>query len=305
MEELEIILGEAYSAAKLDLNLELKKSKLLLYSKENWSKFLEKNNLDKTIEGIYIPKEYSAIVCEQSKFLIPEILHNYFGHGLFIENSRLGRKTLEIQKDAGQEEFKEFFYCKKDENEKNLGISSNNYENYEGFALWIEKFLCLKTRNYNVWKERKDALSKQSQELLKTFENSYYVLTKFGFLAQLGFPAKYSKEKLLEYLRNTYGTGFSKIKLILSSDYIKNESELERKINLIIFSNNPSLETDNGWIKISEFNASEIEEGICSIPLEKRLKIKVALENPHILLGENSYVEKLKELCFSNKTQTF
>ncbi|MEM2121416.1 MAG: hypothetical protein QXU20_02020 [Candidatus Woesearchaeota archaeon] len=302
MEDLEIILGEAYLKVKSELNLELRKSKLFIYSEKDWFELCNYKNIEKNKNGIYLPKEYSAIVYGGSDFLIPEIFHNYFGHGLFLENSKLGG---EILKNSSEENIEEFIKKIKKVNEENLGLGKNIYEDYEGFALWIEEMLCLKTRNYDVWKRKEKKLSDEERELLRTFKNSYYALTKFGFLAKMGFIIKYNKFDLLEYLKNFYGTEFNKIKIILSSERIKYESTLDKKINLFIFSHNRSAEIDNGWIKILEFNISDVEKGICSIPVEKRNELQQIINNLHLLFGEKNYLEKIKNVCFSNKTQTF
>jgi len=325
MENLEKILGQAYSVIKAEFDLELKDSKLLIYSREDWLELIKEHNIDKNREGIYVPEEYSAIVYEKSKFLIPEIFHNFFGHGLFIENSRIGKKILEISKKA---KIEDVIYREKDENEKNIGIASSYYNDYEGFALWIEEMLCSKTGNYKIWQEKYSRFGEEEKELLNFFKNSYNILQKFVFMSQLGFNVKYNPLKLrlelIDYLKKQYGNFFENIKLIIIKNFSENKffkdnkifDDSNKKLDLLIVSKNQTKKYDFGWIEISEINENEIKNITCGI-FEKVeeggswrsresefYSFLKRLGEYKILYGNKDYVEELKELL-TNKTQTF
>jgi hypothetical protein len=62
VESLDYILNEASNLIKNEFNLKIKKSKLKVYSTEEWNIFCEKNNFDMKSYGMYIPKSYTAYV---------------------------------------------------------------------------------------------------------------------------------------------------------------------------------------------------------------------------------------------------
>ena len=81
------ILNQASEFIKSEFNLELQKSKLKIYSSDDWGIFCKTNNFNEKAEGLYIPKSFSAYVKLVSPVFISNIsadIHtiNVIGNGI-------------------------------------------------------------------------------------------------------------------------------------------------------------------------------------------------------------------------------
>ena len=89
---LDSLLQDASSFVTSEFGFDIEQSKLKSYSLENWQEFCQTNDFDLNSSGIYVPASYSAYVRTDSPFLISNIFHELYGHGLFIEHSQIGKK---------------------------------------------------------------------------------------------------------------------------------------------------------------------------------------------------------------------
>ena len=140
--------------------LRIKKSRLKLYPDEKWRKFCEVNNFDPFCEGIYNPMDFMAYAKMDSPFLISNIFHEYFGHGLYVEHSQLGKQLLQLEAKLFAEERVASLKTINDllkfriENESYrdlIEFREQNMAQYEGFALWFEWYLSNCTGNNNLF----------------------------------------------------------------------------------------------------------------------------------------------------------
>ena len=152
------------------------KSTLEILSEKEWGIFSEEHNLPNGISGNYIPHEQKAYVLYgEENELIKRASHEYIGHANFCEHNIIGKKIVDLNKEIFSLE-EELFGSKFPKNKKirlavgkEKGIIENediliiipeyekerimfyskirtsseqffqqNYELYEGFALWIE-----------------------------------------------------------------------------------------------------------------------------------------------------------------------
>ena len=134
------------------LNIKPEKTNLQILDKKEWNDFCSKYNFDRTKEGILLPRNLTAYLLEDSDYLDLNLFHEYFGHGLYCEYSKIGKSVVELErrlmkeeeeffrKDFSFEELKEFrrnnetFKLLQQATEKNLGL-------YEIFAIWTEHYL--------------------------------------------------------------------------------------------------------------------------------------------------------------------
>lgn len=179
--------------------MKLQHSQLKLYSFENWQKFCQVNGFDVNSEGLYVPASYSAYVRKDSPVLTSNIFHEFFGHGLFIEHSQIGKKLIEIIQSNGDE--KSFLYDEVNPQEQPLGLCKTNIGNYEGFAVWLEALLCKETDNSKVWQLKRDMLPDDFASLFEYFQDAEQRFSRFGFMSQLGFPKFYDDEKVLNVVK--------------------------------------------------------------------------------------------------------
>ena len=251
MSRLDLLLEEASSFVKSEFNLELQQSQLKIYSSDSWQEFCTVNGFDVNSEGLYVPSSYSAYVRTDSPFFISDVFHELFGHGLFVEYSKIGKKLVEIIQ-QGEDE-KPFLFDEIDPKKQPLGLCRTNISNYEGFAVWLESLLCEETDNSKVWQLKKDRLPDDFISLFEFFKDAEQKLTRFGFISQLGFPKFYDGNKVLDVIKKLYGSAFYNIDFIVLYGSQKPESD----IDLFVVSTNKSRNYFNGWLDIYELNREE------------------------------------------------
>jgi len=290
---LNTILNEAKEIIKSEFNLEIEKSQLKLYSEKQWSEFCEINKFNKYSEGLYAPQSYSAYVNASSPALISNIFHEYFGHGLFCEHSQIGKDLTQIIENLGNE--KEFLFNQVP-NTQYFGFANQNIANYEGFALWLESFLCNKTDNNKIWKQKKETLPQNYNSIFETFKNIEEKMGQFAFMSQLGFPKYYDSEKTVELMQQFYGNNFSNIDHIILYGSQKPESD----IDLFIISENASNNFFNGWLDIYELNREDFKF------LLNNLDISVTdpLFSGELVYGDRNQLERIKQQILNQKITT-
>lgn len=281
---LDSLLLDASSFVSSEFNLQLQKSQLKPYSSDNWQQFCNINCFDVTSDGLYVPSSYSAYVKSESSFLISNIFHEFFGHGLFCEHSYIGKRLVDIIQNNGAE--KAFLFDEVNPQEQSLGLCKRNIGNYEGFAVWLEALLCEETTNSKVWQMKKDGLPDDYISLFEFFQDAEQKFSRFGFMSQLGFPKFYNDRKVLDVVKRLYGSAFTNVDFVVLYGSQKPESD----IDLFIISSNPSANYFNGWLDIYELDRGEFQG------LVNRLDISVTdpLFSGRLIHGDSSSFEQLR-----------
>ena len=70
-----------------------------------WTAFTQQFNLNSDSTGIYLPRNQTAVVQEDNTL---SLFHEYFGHGLYCEQSLTGIKLVDLEKKLLEEEKGEF-----------------------------------------------------------------------------------------------------------------------------------------------------------------------------------------------------
>ncbi len=265
-------------------------SQLKVYSAADWRLFYEANK-DSIIgfqgydEGLYVPKSYCAYVHEDSPVLVPNVFHEFFGHGLFCEHSSIGKSLVEIIQEGG--DANGFLYSPIDPNVQPLGLTTRNIGNYEGFALWLEALLCEQTGNEDVWKMKRDKISEEYVGLFEFFKDTEQKLTRFGFMAQLGFPKHYNPKRLVDTLKHLLNSNIDHVNFIILYGSQKPESD----IDLFVVSNRPSTNYFNGWLDIYELSMEDFENLVGLLDIS----VTDPLFCGDVIYGDVSLVDRFKE----------
>ncbi len=282
---LDSLLNDASSFIQSEFNLQIQKSRLKVYSSENWKKFCKLNGFDVNSEGLYVPVSYSAYVRIDSPFLTSNIFHELYGHGLFVEHSRIGKKLTEIIQNNGDE--KSFMFGEINPKEQPFGLTKYNIGNYEGFAVWLEALLCKETNNSKIWNAKKDGLREDYAQLFEFFQDAESKLSRFGFMSQLGFPKFYNADKVLDVVKRFYGSAFGNVDFVVIYGSQKPESD----IDLFIVSNNASTNFFNGWLDIYELNREEFYHALRSLDIS----VTDPLFSGRLIYGDKNSFEQLKK----------
>jgi predicted nucleotidyltransferase len=285
MTNLESLLEESFSFLQSEFNLQLQQSQLKLYSFKNWQDFCRVNSFNVNSEGLYIPISYSAYVRVDSPVLVSNIFHEYFGHGLFCEQSFIGKKLIEIIHNHNDE--KSFLFNEINLKEQPFGLCKTNIGNYEGFAVWLEALLCRETNNSKIWELKKNRLPKNYISLFEFFQDAEEKLSRFGLIAQMGFPKYYNKNKITTLIKKLYSSSFKNIDFIVLYGSQKPKSD----IDLFIVSTNLSQNYFNGWFDIYELNREEFNYAL------KHLDISVTdpLFSGKLIYGNMNQFNQLKQ----------
>ncbi|MCA9478034.1 MAG: hypothetical protein KC535_02710 [Nanoarchaeota archaeon] len=289
MERLDDYLQEAGNYIWSEFKLDLSKTKLKLYSEKNWRTFCEKNQFEKDAQGIYVPAGYSAYVRTDSPFLLSNIFHEYFGHGLFMEHSKMGLDLIDVIRQKGDE--KSYLFGEKDPQVPSEGFFSKRIYDYEGFAYWLESHLDSQTGNKRLWDHKKILMDPLYRHVQEQFEEIYSQLPRLNFFGQLGFPKYYSSQDILDTVQYLYKDSFEHIEFIVLYGSQKPSSD----IDLFICSDNESRNLVNGWLDIYELKKSDFEHK------KKLLDLSVTdpLFSGTVIYDQNNLVEKSKREILS------
>ncbi len=287
---LEPIINEASNFISCEFNLKVEKSQYRIYSEEEWLEFCHINkdtlfNLKKEHPGLYVPQSYKAYLREDSPTLITNLFHELFGHGLFCEHSKIGKGLVDILQ--RNQDPSQFLYEETNSHIQPLGLTKHNIYNYEGFAMWLEEVLCKETGNNAIWEAKRTTALQHYQDLIDYFKEQEQMLTRFGFMSQLGFPKFYDSNKVIEIVKHLYNHHFDDINFII----LYGSQKPDKDIDLFIVSNEKSQNYFNGWLDIYHLDKEEFE-GLVS-------KFNISVTDPlfsgTLIYGNKYYFENLKQ----------
>ncbi len=149
------ITKDANKVMRLELGVYPRYSKLRVYAPKSWKKNM-------FFRGIYTVETLTAHVNTRHYNWISTIFHEYHGHGTYYEQSSHGRFAFHL---------------------KDCNIFR---EESEGFALWIDKYLCEKL-NLTIWNRKKRPISDIHKNGLERIENIIAKQGVHGMIRTLGF----------------------------------------------------------------------------------------------------------------------
>ena len=176
---LDSILEDASDYVESEFKLNLEKSELKIYSPENWRLFCEANHFQEEASGLYVPDSYSAYVKSDNSFLVQNIFHELYGHGLFCEHSDIGKKYV------SSDDKKSFLYNLL--KEPRYGFFDRNVHNYEAFAVWIEGLLSQEIDSAEAWNAKKLVMPNYYHQLLEYMNSIEKELSREDLMMQMGF----------------------------------------------------------------------------------------------------------------------
>ena len=277
------------------LGYSIEQTSLKVLNKNKWENFCNEYHLDFDSKGIYLPRNQTAIIPKNNEL---SLFHEYFGHGLYCEQSLTGRRLVELEKKLLEEE-KEFFdgrnFTKEDlknfrkENKTFNYLNNFRKENlgiYEEFAVFSEYFLSKKFK-LNMLFERK--YKKLNRDFRDYIGKIISFNEKFGDLAtfyEFGLGKIQDKERLLKLSKDIFNSKLNETNLILHFGSGKPFSD----IDFFIISNNiEPFYCD--WLDIRAYKPEDAEEKIRL--LDSRVTDPIIFGS--LIFGNEEYLSKLKE----------
>ncbi len=190
------------------IGLKIPEIPITFLDEQDWENFLCKRNI-KEAEGAFVPKD-CHVYLQRDNFSLPVFVHEYFGHGLFMRNSDMGKKIISLEEELERTN---------DANvkEKLNQLFNKNIMIYESFAVWMEDFL-LRDNKYELLNKRLEKISRDNPEV---YEN-YLKLKKFekekgpmSLLLKLGFSRDLDNSLILKISEENLREEMDKIKLII------------------------------------------------------------------------------------------
>lgn len=260
-----------------------------------WFEFMQQNGLNPDYNGIYLPRNQTAIIKGEN---ILSFFHEYFGHGLYCEQSLTGRKIVRLEKKLLEEERQEFqgrrftlediqkFRGQNPTFQRLDKFRIQNLEQYELFAVWTEYLLSRKFELRNKFEKKYDLLSGEKRndvDSVINFSETYGDLATFYLQ---GLARITTTERVKKLLEGIYGE--KKIKnsrLVLLTGSKKPFSDID------LFAVGGLEPIKNEWIDLVSFGEKDFE---------RRVKLfEVQVTHPIILgefvAGDLDYLQQKRE----------
>lgn len=232
-----------------------------------WLEFMQQKGLNPDYEGIYLPRNQTAIIKEEN---ILSFFHEYFGHGLYCEQSLTERKIVRLEKKLLKEEKQKFqgrrftlreikkFRQQNQIFQKLDDFRIQNLEQYELFAVWTEYLLSREFELRDKFEEKYDLLlgkKRNAVDSIINFSKTYGDLATF--YAQ-GLARRATPERVRKLLERIFGERkIRSSKLILLTGSKKPFSDID------LFAVGDELEPiKNEWIDLVSFGEKDFERRV-------------------------------------------
>ncbi len=300
MQELFALKDEASQILKDKFGIAPEKSTLTLYTREEWDK-TNGEAYPKSCKGLYLPRDYSAHIATfselsklTSKLSKLTLFHEYFGHGLQFEHTKLGQYIHLLEKKLEKEE-KETGVTTEEERSRlransPTGIEikelSQNSENYhEGFAVWMEWYLSRQTGNEGLFKTTIGTIPSAYKESFKILMSYYLSYGEHALIYSCGFPKHHTPSILESTLKKVFLLDFNSINFALVFGSRKPYSDIDM---LIVSDRIRSRDYD--WLDLSSITKN-LSEDLAS-------KLDISVTDPiftgEFICGDRNYFEQEK-----------
>ena len=272
-----------------------KKTSLYKIPEFQWDSFVRKRALNSNSSGIYLPRNQTAIIKLNGKLTPLSLFHEYFGHGLYCEQSLQGRELVSLERRLLKEEKQKFqkrqfsseeirqFRQQNQTFQKLCNFLKEKLSAYEIFAIFTEFLLSREFNLRNDFERKYDSLAKQDKEAIAniiSFNQQYGDLATFY---NFGLSRITNPQIVNRLLKELYKDKIRDARFALLYGSRKEFSD----IDVFAVSNNLQ-ETDSLWLDVRVYSISEFEE---------RIKMfDVAVTDPiftgELLFGDEEYLKQ-------------
>lgn len=266
-----------------------------------WKKFTTKIGVNLDSQGVYLPRNQTAIIREKNPL---SLFHEYFGHGLYCEQSLIGRKLVELEKKLLEEEKQEFQnrnftldnikkFRKNNKTFQELSeFQEQNLVQYELFAIWTEYLLSEKQNLKENFGRKYDSLHNKDKELVDSLINFSKTYGNLATFYAFELRRIQDKKRLLRLCKDVYGNKLYRTRLILHFGSGKHFSDIDL---FIVSSDIPS--TYDPWLDVRAYKQQDITMGINVLnPM-----ITDPIIAGKLVFGDEDYLESLKRKIISQQ----
>lgn len=265
-------------------------------SEREWERFAEHSNLNPNSSGIYLPRNQTAIVRGEKPL---SLFHEYFGHGLYCEQSLTGIKLVELEKrllDEEKQEFERRQFTKEDlhefrERSKTAQglreFRDRNLGGYELFAIWTEYLLSGEFELRDSFERKYDSLPKTDKEAVDSVIN---FSEQFGDLATFyaqGMARMTTTERVKKLLEDIHGESRAEAsKLILLSGSRNLFSDID-----LFASSDYLLPVKNNWLDLVVFDEEDFERRVGLFEAQ----VTHPIMSGEFVVGDESYLQQKRK----------
>ncbi len=249
------------------LGYTLEQTILQSVQENQWCAFMQRKGLNSSSLGVYLPRNQEAIIRDDNPL---SLFHEYFGHGLYCEQSVVGKTLVGLERNLLEEETREFRgrqFTLEDVEEfrVNSGVlrdlnkfKEENLGRYELFAIWTEHLLSNEFGMNESFEKKYDSLDSESK---KTIENVVSFGERYGPLAtfyESGLARVATSGRVKSLLEGVYGVkNIEDSRLVLLSGNRKPFSEID-----LFSSSNCLSSAKNDWLDLVNFDEDDFDERV-------------------------------------------
>ncbi|NMB67119.1 hypothetical protein GYA25_03615 [Candidatus Woesearchaeota archaeon] len=274
---------------------------LQLVPNSKWFSFTQTRGLNPNSSGIYLPRNQTAVIQEGNPL---SLFHEYFGHGLYCEQSLKGRKLVDLEKRLLEEEKQEFYSGRftledvqrfRQENQTFQKLNEFRRQNllqYETFAIWTEYLLSGEHGLKDLFGKKYDSLQGQEKEAVDSvigFSEQYGNLATF--YAQ-GMTRKTTPERVKRLLKDVYKDKLQDVRFALLYGSKKEFSD----IDVFMVGKNPQ-ESHSNFLDVKMQSSRDLRKGIKNFDV----RTITPLINGEFIFGDKNYFEKSREQILSQQ----
>jgi len=277
------------------LGYKLEQTSLQQIPENKWNEFAQVRRLNPNSSGIYLPRSQTAVIQEENPL---SLFHEYFGHGLYCEQSLQGRKLVKLERKLLEEEKQEFqkrkFTLEDLQNFRQRNkifqeldeFRKQNLAQYELFAIWTEYLLSGEFNLKDEFEMKYDSFLREEKEAVDSVIN---FSQKYGNLATFyaqGMARKTTAERVKGLLTNLYRQKLDSIKIGVLFGSKREFSDID--IYLVSDEMEP-FHAD--WIDTRVHTQERFEEGIRNFDV----RVTDPIFSGEFVFGDRDYFKQQKQ----------
>jgi len=206
---------------------------LTAFDRTGWTEFTGRHTIDPRAAGAYLPETFSAAIDMQAPFADVTTLHEYYGHGLFVEHTDLGKRLR-----------------------TNPTMTPRERGLYEGIAMLLEEAFAEGLGFGDRFAAKMEGMR---QEVVAVFDHYRARAERHGLqylLYAAGFPKIYDEERALRLLRLNFPGDWRDVDFALLYGSRKPHSD----IDYLVVSRGKSVQRVDDVLDIAVVNQQEFLE---------------------------------------------
>jgi len=261
-----------------------------------WSEFTQTRGLNPNSLGIYLPRNQTAIIRDKNPL---SLFHEYFGHGLYCEQSLEGRKLVDLERRLLEEEKREFegkqftledIEAFRNSNQTAIQIKEFRNQNlgaYESFAVFTEYFLSREFNMKEAFEQKYELLSKQDRDGIEDIVNFNRTWGDLATMYAQGMARRTIPKRVRGLLGNIYKEKLGDVKFALLYGSRKDFSD----IDVFMVGNGTPNEAHSDWLDVKYKSHKEFTQGLKNFDV----RILNPLMNGEFIFGDKNYFEQAKQ----------